>query len=91
MELIQETYEHDLNQSLPADQLFAMLVTRLRGVRYSEQEVRETVSLLTNSTILAALGTGENGITLAMNRAILARTFRALAERIETVEAETQE
>ena len=32
LELIEETYEHGLNQFLPSDQLFAMLVTRMRSV-----------------------------------------------------------
>ena len=91
VELIRETYHHGLNQPLPSDQLFTMLVTRLRGVRYSRQEVREATALLTHPAIGAALGEDEKGISLAMNRHTLARTLRALADQIETIEAETQE
>jgi hypothetical protein len=91
IELIHETYDHGLNQPLPANQLFTMLVTRLRGVRYAEQEVREAIALLTNPVIQAALGAGDAGISLAMTRHTLAHTLRALASRIETAEAETQE
>jgi len=91
LELIQETYELGLSQSLPTNQLFAMLVTRLRGVRYAEQDVNQAITLLTHPALRAALGTGETGISLAMNRHTLAQTFRSLADRIETVEAETQE
>jgi predicted transcriptional regulator len=91
IELIQETYEHGLTQPLPTNQLFAMLVTRLRGVRYAEQEVQEAIALLVHPAFKAALGTVETGIALAMNRHTLAQTFRALADQIETAEAETQE
>jgi len=91
VELIRETYDHGLNQPLPSDQLFTMLVTRLRGVRYSRQEVREATALLTHPAIGAALHEDEKRISLAMNRHTLARTLRALADQIETIEAETQE
>jgi len=90
IELIQETYEHGLNQTLPSDQLFAMLVTRLRGVRYPKQQVQEAIALLTHPAIEAALGNGETGISLAMNRATLVQALRALADQIETAEAETE-
>jgi hypothetical protein len=89
IELIQETYEHGLNQTLPSDQLFAMLVTRLRGVRYPKQQVREAIAFLTHPAIEAALGNHETGIALAMNRAMLIQSLRALADQIETIEAET--
>jgi len=91
VELIRETYDHGLDQLLPSDQLFTMLVTRLRGVRYSRDEVRRAVTLLTHPAIGAALGEDEKGISLAMNRRTLALVLRALADQIETVEAETQE
>jgi hypothetical protein len=90
VELIEETYEHGLNQLLPSDQLFAMLVTRMRGVRYPKQHVREAIALLTHPAIRAALGNDETGISLAMNRSTLAQALRALANLIETVEAETE-
>ena len=90
-ELIQETYEHGLNQPLPSIQLFSMLVTRLRGVRYPSQQVQEAIALLTHPAIGAALGDGDNGISLAMNRKTLVQALRVLADQIETVEAETQE
>jgi hypothetical protein len=91
IELVQETYEHGLNQTLPSDQLFAMLVTRLRGVLYPKQQVQEAIILLTHPAIEAALGSGETGISLAMNRATLVQALRALADQVETVEAETEE
>jgi predicted transcriptional regulator len=90
IELIQETYEHGLSQTLPSDQLFAMLVTRLRGVRYPKQQVREAIALLSHPAIEAALGDDETGISLAMSRGTLVRALRALADQIETAEAETE-
>jgi len=90
LELIQETYQHGLNQPLPCNQLFAMLVTRLRGVRYPGQQVQEAIALLTHPAIGAALGDGETGISLAMTRTTLARVLRTLADQIETTEAETE-
>jgi len=90
LELIQETYQHGLNQPLPCNQLFAMLVTRLRGVRYPGQQVQEAIALLTHPAIGAALGDGETGISLAMARTTLARVLRTLADQIETTEAEAE-
>jgi hypothetical protein len=90
VELIEETYEHGLTQTLPSSQLFAMLVTRLRGVRYPNQQVREAIALLTHPAIEAALGDGDAGISLAVDRGTLARTLRTLADLIETTEAETE-
>jgi hypothetical protein len=90
LELIEETYQHGLNQLLPSDQLFAMLVTRMRGVRYPMRQVDEAISFLTHSAIEAALGDGEAGISLAMNRGSLVQKLRALADQIEAVEAETE-
>jgi hypothetical protein len=90
VELIQETYEHGLSEPLPCNQLFAMLVTRLRGVRYPSQQVQEAIDLLTHPALRAALGDGEAGISLAMSRDTLVRALHALAELIGTVEAETE-
>lgn len=90
VELIQETYAHGLSQSLPASQLFAMLVTRLRGVRYSSKEVRDAIDLLGHPAIGAVLGDGESGIALAVSRSTLVRTLRALADQIESAEAEIE-
>lgn len=90
IELIEETYDHGLEQTLPASQIFYMLVTRLRGVRYAQQETRDAIAFLTHPAIGAALS-DEAGISLAMNRTTLARTLRALAKQIETIESETQE
>ena len=67
-----------------------MLVTRMRGVRYPNQQVRDAITLLIHPVIEAALGDNETGISLAMNRSTLARALRALADQIETVEAETE-
>ena len=91
VELIRETYEHGLNRPLPSNQLFTMLVTRLRGVRYPEKKVEKAVALLTHPAISAALEEGDAGTSLAVSRQTLARIFRALADQIETTEAETQE
>jgi hypothetical protein len=90
VELITETCEHGLNQPLPGSQLFTMLVTRLRGVRYPKQQVHEAISLLTHPAIRAALGDAETGISLVMSRGTLAQVLRTLADQIETVEAETE-
>jgi hypothetical protein len=90
VELIEETYEHGLNQLLPSDQLFAMLVTRMRGVRYPKQQVQEAIAFLTHPAIRAALGDDEAGISLAVTRGTLAHKLRALAAQVETVEAETE-
>jgi hypothetical protein len=90
VELIRETYEHGLNQSLPSNQLFAMLVTRLRGVRYPRAQVQEAIALLTHPAFKIALGDGDTGIALAMNRSTLVQALRALADQIETIDAETE-
>ncbi len=89
MELIQETYEHGLNLSLTPNHLFTMLVTRLRGVRHANLDVQAAIALLTHPAVSAALGDAEKGISLAMNRATLVRTLRALAHQIEAAEPET--
>jgi len=60
-------------------------------VRYSRQEVQQATALLTHPAIGAALGDGDTGIFLTVHRHTLARTLRALADQIETIEAETQE
>ncbi|MCZ7543287.1 MAG: hypothetical protein M5R40_06985 [Anaerolineae bacterium] len=67
-----------------------MLVTRLRGVRYTMQEVQQAVALLSHPAIEAALRDAE-GISLALNRHTLAQALRRTADQIETAEAETQE
>jgi len=90
VELIEETYEHGLNQLLPSDQLFAMLVTRMRGVRYPRQHVQEAIALLTHPAVRAALGDDETGISLAMKRSTLVQALRAMADQIEMVEAEIE-
>jgi len=90
LELIQETYQHGLTDPLPTNQIFAMLVTRLRGVRYPKAQIEKAIVLLTHPALSAALGNGETGISLAMSRATLAHTLRALATQIEYVEAETE-
>jgi hypothetical protein len=87
VELIEETYQHGLNQLLPSDHLFTMLVTRMRGVRYPKQQVEKAIALLAHPALGAALGDGEAGISLAMNRETVVRVLRALANKIETVEA----
>ena len=47
IELINETYEeHGLNETLPQENLFFMLMTRLRGVRYSKEEVQQVIAFL---------------------------------------------
>jgi len=91
MDLIGETHGHGLSESLPVDQLFAMLVTRLRGVAYSKPDVRSAVEFLCSPLIGAGIGDGSTGIALAMNRATLARTLRAAALKIEELESETEE
>lgn len=90
LELIEETYQHGLNQLLPSDQLFAMMVTRMRGVRYPRQQVEEAIALLAHPALGAAKGDASAGMSLAMNRETVVRVLRALAERIETVEAESE-
>lgn len=90
LELIEETYEHGLNQLLPSDQLFAMLVTRMRGVRYPKRQVEEAIALLAHPALGAAKGDASVGMSLAMNRETVVRVLRALANRIETVEAESE-
>jgi len=87
--LIEETYEHGLSLLLTPNHLFTMLVTRLRGVRHANQDVQTAIALLTHPAISAALGDAEKGISLAMNRATLVRTLRALADQIEITEPES--
>ncbi len=89
MDLIQETYHHGLFQPLPSTQLFAMLVTRLRGVRYSITEVEATLDLLCNPAISTLQGSKQDGITLGMNRKTLANALRALASLLEKDEADS--
>lgn len=88
--LIEETYEHGLLQPLSSQQLFTMLVTRLRGVRYSRHDVKEAIALLTHPAIGAMLGDGEAGISLAMSRETLVRVLKSLAAQISTREPETE-
>jgi hypothetical protein len=90
LELVEETYQHGLNQLLPSDHLFTMLVTRMRGVRYPKLQVEQAISLLAHPALGAALGDAEAGISLAMNRETVVRVLRALANKIETVEAESE-
>lgn len=91
MELFREAYEqHGLNETLPREQIFYMLMTRLRGVRYSKEEVQQAIEFLTHPALGAMLAEG-NAISLAMNRPTLALTLRKLADRIETSETETNE
>jgi predicted transcriptional regulator len=90
MQLISETYSHGLIESLSSEHLFTMLVTRLEGVRYPKQQVVEAIEFLTHSAVEAALGDAEDGVALAMNRKTLARSLRALADRIERRRAETE-
>jgi hypothetical protein len=89
VELLRETYQHGLSESFSASQLFAMLVTRLHGVRHSSQEVRDAVALLTHPAICGALGTADTGISLALDLDTLARKLRALADQLEKTEPET--
>lgn len=86
--LIQETYRHGLLQPLPANQLFTMLVTRLRGVRYSAQEVSQAIQFLSHPVILALTGEPEKGISQVMGRTVLVQTLRALADHLEATDAE---
>lgn len=89
-ELIQETYRHGLLQPLPANQLFTMLVTRLRGVRYSAQEVSQAIQFLSHPVILALTGEPEKGISQVMSRTVLVQTLRALADHLEATDAEVE-
>jgi hypothetical protein len=90
-ELIRETYyEQGLLEPLPKDMMFYMLATRLGGVRYSKKEVQQAVDFLTHPAVDAMLA-DDDGVSLVMDRPTLARALRALADRIETVETETQE
>ncbi len=88
--LIEETYEHGLTKPLTAENLFSMLVTRLRGVRYPMEQVEGILHLLTHPAIGAMIGDSESGVTLAMSRATLANVFRTLANQIEIKEPETE-
>ena len=68
-----------------------MLATRLRGVRYSRQEVQNIMNLLTHPAFTCATGEAETGISLAMNRRTFAHTLRAIADRIDTNISSLQE
>jgi len=89
--LIEETYEHGLNQPLASEQLFTMLFTRLRGVRYSRSQITAMLEFLTHPAIRAMIGDPETGVTLAMSQSTLVRVLRSLADLIETTEPETYE
>ena len=83
MELVHEMYQHGLSLALPCDQLFTMLATRLRGVRYSKQEVQDAINLLTHPVFGCALGQGDIGISLAMNTHTLSQTLHSLADLLQ--------
>jgi hypothetical protein len=89
--LIEETYEHGLNQPLASEQIFTMLFTRLRGVRYSRSQITAMLEFLTHPAIRAMIGDPETGVTLAMSQSTLVRVLRSLADLIETTEPETYE
>lgn len=65
-----------------------MLVTRLRGVRYSAQEVSQAIQFLSHPVILALTGEPEKGISQVMGRTVLVQTLRALADHLEATDAE---
>jgi hypothetical protein len=52
--------------------------------------VEEAIALLAHPALGAAKGDASAGMSLAMNRETVVRVLRALAERIETVEAESE-
>jgi hypothetical protein len=88
IDLIQETYQHGLVQTLPSSQLFTMLVTRLRGVRYSTRDVDAALDLLCHPAIGTLRGSKQEGITLDMNRKTLANTLKALATLLENEDSD---
>jgi hypothetical protein len=86
VDLIGETYQHGLKRPLNSNELSSMLVIRQRRVNYEIDEVQLMLDLLRHPLIRAAFGDDQAGTSLAVNRATLARIFRALALQFEHLE-----
>ncbi len=65
VELFGETYENGLTEPLSSREVFKMLVTRKRGVRYPEKDVASTMDLLSHP-VVGALARKGDGFILVM-------------------------
>jgi hypothetical protein len=81
VELFGETYENGLTEPLSSREVFKMLVTRKRGVRYPEKDVASTMDLLSHPVVGALARKGE-GYILVMSRETLALRLERLAEEV---------
>jgi hypothetical protein len=88
VDLFHVTYANGLLEPQPLSQLFAMLFTKLQGVRYPRHMVDDAVALLTSPALTAVITDKEHGYTLAVSRATLVRSLRALADDIEHLDAQ---
>ena len=88
VDLVGETYQPGLRRPLSSNELSSMLVIRQRRMSYEIDEVQSMLDLLCHPLILAAFGNDQTGTSLAVNRATLARIFRALSLQIEHTEAQ---
>jgi hypothetical protein len=81
VELFGETYENGLTEPLSSREVFKMLVTRKRGVRYPEKDVASTMDLLSHP-VVGALARKGDGYILVMSRETLALRLERLAEEV---------
>ncbi|MBZ0299792.1 MAG: restriction endonuclease [Anaerolineae bacterium] len=83
VDLLRVTYTHGLTQPLPREQLFGMLVTRLHGVYYTEEQVQAAIAFL-GHPIISTLAIHENKLTLMKSGQSLADTLHALSVQLVT-------
>ncbi len=81
VELFGETYESGLTEPLSAREVFKMLVTRKRGVRYPAKDVASVMELLSHP-VVGALARHGDGYILVMTRETLALRLERLAEEV---------